>query len=357
MPGHLSPDNVTRNSMCNERGSATRVLLLVLLLVVAAGGYLYFFTDLIRPVKEAAKPSVVQTAQVKKPIPPRPGQPGGPEAVVPKPEAAKPSQGAPPPPAQAIPQAKQAAEQKGAPAAAPPAKPEPAKLAKAEAPQKPATAVAPAAVPAKPAAATPKPAAAPAPAKLAAATPKPAAAAAKAKPAAPARPARPAPKMAKRAVKGKRGAYSLQVGDFVPDKAFEAVQSKLKKSGIVPVRMTAITTPEPMKRLAVAQFTDQDAAEAEFQKLKKLTADAFLVADDGTYSLYAGSYFSAGRLHSEQRRLGAKGIKTVVKKVQVPIKVMRVSAGSYASAAEARNDEQRLKKLGLTAKVVMAGKK
>jgi cell division protein FtsN len=225
-------------------------------------------------------------------------------------------------------------------------------LAKAEAPQKPANVAAPAAVPAKPAAATPKSAAAPAPAKLAAATPKPAAAKAK-----PASPARPAPKVAKRAVKGKRGAYSLQVGDFVPDKAFEAVQAKLKKSGIVPVRMIAITAPEPMKRLAVAQFTDQDVAEAEFQKLKKLTADAFLVADDGTYSLYAGSYFSAGRLHSEQRRLGAKGIKTVVKKVQVPIKVMRVSAGSYASAAEARNDEQRLKKLGLTAKVVMAGKK
>jgi hypothetical protein len=337
MPGHLSPDNATRNSMCNERGSSTRVLLLVLLLVAAAGGYLYFFTDLIRPVKEAAKPPVTQTAQVKQPIPPRPGQPGGPEAVVPKPEEAKPSQGAPPPPAPAIPQAKQATEQKAAPSVAPPAKPEPAKLAKAEAPQKPATAAAPAAAPAKPAAAKPKPAAA-----------------AKATPAAP---ARPVPKVAKRAVKGKRGAYSLQVGDFVPDKAFEAVQAKLKKSGIVPVRMTAITAPEPMKRLAVAQFTDQDAAEAELQKLKKLIADAFLVADDGTYSLYAGSYFTDGRLHYEQRRLAAKGIKTVVKKVQVPIKVMRVSAGSYASAAEARNDQQCLKKLGLTAKVVMAGKK
>lgn len=338
MPGHLSPDNVTRNSMCNERGSSTRVLLLVLLLVVAAGGYLYFFTDLIRPVKEAAKPSMAQTAQVKKPIPPRPGQPGGPGAVAAKPEEAKPSQGAPPPPAPATPQAKQAAEQKAAPAAAPPAKPEPAKLVKAEAPQKPATAAAPVAVPVKPAAA-------PAPAKPAAAMAKPVA------------PARPAPKVAKRAVKGERGAYALQVGDFVPDKSFEAVQAKLKKSGIVPVRMTAITAPEPMKRLAVAQFTDQDAAEAEFQKLKKLTADAFLVADDGTYSLYAGSYFSEGRLHYEQRRLGAKGIKTVVKKVQVPIKVMRVSAGSYASAEEARSDEQRLKKLGLTARVVVTAKK
>src|SRR6266571_3281566 len=116
MPEHLSPDNVTRNSICNERGSSTRILLLVLLLVVAAGGYLYFFTDLIRPVKEAAKPSVAQTAQVKKPIPPRPGQPDVSGTVATKPEEAKPSQGAPPPPAP-VSQAKQAAEQKGAPAA------------------------------------------------------------------------------------------------------------------------------------------------------------------------------------------------------------------------------------------------
>ena len=366
MPGHLSPDNVTRNSMCNERGSSTRVLLLVLLLVVAAGGYLYFFTDLIRPVKEAANPPVVQTAQVKKPIPPRPAQPDGAGTVAVKPEAAKPSQGAPPPPAPAIPPAKQTAEQKAAPAAAPPAKPEPAKLAKAEAPQKPASAVTPAAVPAKPVAAPPKPVAAPP--KPVAAPPKPVAAPAPVKAAvtpvppkpaavAMAKHAAPVSKAAKRAVKGKRGAYALQVGDFVPDKAFETVQAKLKKSGIVPVRMTAITAPEPMKRLAVAQFTDQDVAEAEFQKLKKLTADAFLVADNGTYSLYAGSYFSEGRLHSEQRRLGARGIKTVVKTVQVPIKVMRVSAGSYASAADARSDEQRLKKLGLIAKVIVAGKK
>ena len=149
----------------------------------------------------------------------------------------------------------------------------------------------------------------------------------------------------------------MLVGDYVPDKMFEEVQAKLKKSGIVPVKMTAVTAPEPMKRLAVAQFTDQDTAEAELQKLKKLTSDAFLVADEGAYSLYAGSYFGDGMLRSEQRRLGSQGIKTVVKKVQVQIKVMRVSAGSYASSDEARKDVQRLKKLGLTAKVILAGNK
>ena len=330
MAGLLSPDTATRNPVRNERGNTTRVLLLVLLLVVAAGGYLYFFTDLIRPVKEEAKPPV-QTAQVKKPIPPRPGQPGS-SGEAPKPTETKPSPSAPPAPA--TPQVKQEAEHKGAPATPVPAK-EPVKVAKAEAPQKPAAEVPPPA-PAKPVAAPAKPAAAPA---------KPAAA-----------PAKPAAKVAKKAKKGKEGAYALQVGDFVPDTTFAAVQAKLKKSGIVPVRVTAVTAPETMKRLEVALFTDQNVAEAELQKLMTISSDSFLVADNGTYSLYAGSYFGEERLRYMQRRLSAKGIKTVVRKVQVPIKVMRVSAGSYASAGEARSDEMRLKKLGLTAKVIKTGK-
>ena len=316
MAGLLSPDTATRNPVRNERGNTTRVLLLVLLLVVAAGGYLYFFTDLIRPVKEEAKPPV-QTAQVKKPIPPRPGQPGS-SGEAPKPTETKPSPSAPPAPA--TPQVKQEAEHKGAPATPVPAK-EPVKVAKAEAPQKPAAEVPP-----------------PAPAKPAAA------------------PAKPAAKVAKKAKKGKEGAYALQVGDFVPDTTFAAVQAKLKKSGIVPVRVTAVTAPETMKRLEVALFTDQNVAEAELQKLMTISSDSFLVADNGTYSLYAGSYFGEERLRYMQRRLSAKGIKTVVRKVQVPIKVMRVSAGSYASAGEARSDEMRLKKLGLTAKVIKTGK-
>ena len=309
MAGLLSPDTATRNPVRNERGNTTRVLLLVLLLVVAAGGYLYFFTDLIRPVKEEAKPPV-QTAQVKKPIPPRPGQPGS-SGEAPKPTETKPSPSAPPAPA--TPQVKQEAEHKGAPATPVPAK-EPVKVAKAEAPQKPAAEV-------------PPPA-----------------------------PAKPAAKVAKKAKKGKEGAYALQVGDFVPDTTFAAVQAKLKKSGIVPVRVTAVTAPETMKRLEVALFTDQNVAEAELQKLMTISSDSFLVADNGTYSLYAGSYFGEERLRYMQRRLSAKGIKTVVRKVQVPIKVMRVSAGSYASAGEARSDEMRLKKLGLTAKVIKTGK-
>ncbi|HEX8960514.1 MAG TPA: SPOR domain-containing protein [Geobacteraceae bacterium] len=352
MFGHLSPENLAANPIRNERGNTTRTLLLLLLLVVAAAGYLYYFTDLIRP-KETAKPAPVQTAQVKKPLPPRPGQEAGPA----KPEAAKPSEGATP--AAATPGAtKPAGENKPAPAAVPPAKPEPVKIAKAEPPvkQAPAAATEPAKAPAKPAPAPVKKEAAPGQAAKKEAVPAKKESAPTKKAVKSANSAVKAEKTVAKAerpaVKVKRGGYALLVGDFVPDPTFLAVQAKLKKCGIAPVRKSVLTAPEPMNRLFVAAFTDQDTAEAELQKLKQFTADAFLIADNGTYTLYAGSYFTEGRTASEMKRLNAKGVTPVIKKARLTIKVTRVTAGSYASPEEARKDALRLKKQGVSATVI-----
>ena len=142
----------------------------------------------------------------------------------------------------------------------------------------------------------------------------------------------------------------------MPDQTFKEVQAKLKKSGIAPVRKSDIKAAEPMNRLYVAEYTDQTVAEIELQKVKNLTADAFLVPENNKYFLYAGSYFSSSRAASEQGKLKAKGVKSIIRKAQVTIKVTRVTAGSYASPDDARKDVARLKKLGIKASVVKAAK-
>ncbi len=326
MSRHISPANKPINPLRNERGSTTRVLLLLLLLVVAAAGYLFYFTDYINPRKEAAKPVVAQTAPIKQPLPPRPGQQG---EVKPSPAAP-----APAPALSAVPAPAQPG-QPPAPAPAPP-KPEQVKTAAAEAP----ATTAPAA----------KPAPAPAAAKPAPAPPavKPAPAAAKPVPA-----AKPAQKAEKPVAKKKGGAYRLLIGDYVPgSKSFDAVQAKLKKSCITPVRKSAVQTAEPMHRLYVAEFVDQDEAEAELAKIKKLTVDAFLVYDNGKYLLFGGSYLSPDKAASERKKLAGKGVTSTIRKAQVTVKVTRVTAGSYASSEDARKDAARLKKQGIQATVV-----
>jgi cell division septation protein DedD len=340
MSGYFAPGNHKINPLRNERGSMTRILLIVLLLLVAVAGYLFYFTDFIRPRPEGAKPPAAPAAQVKQPIPPRPVQPGETAAAPASPTVTLP-QGAPPPapsqaqvkPAPASPQVKSAPIQP-APAAAPPlpaAAPKPAPPASAPVASAPAAKKEPA--PAKPAQKKE-----PVPDKLAQ----------KKEPA----PAKLAHKAEKPVVKKKDGPYRLLIGDFVPDKTFAALQSKLKKSGIAPVRKSTVTAAEPMNRLFVAEFGDQDSAVAELQKLKKLTGDAFLIPDNGKYILYAGSYFSSSRAAAELKKLSSRGVNPVVRQARVTIKVTRVTAGSYVSMAEARNDVMRLKKQGIAATVI-----
>ena len=335
----LSSGNTKRNPLSNDKGSATRMLLLVLLLLVAIAGYLYYFTDLIRPQQGGAKPAAPVSGPIKQPIPPRPGQPGETAAVPAKPVEVKPVGVAPAPATATAPAATPAAAptpvpaqaqtgQKPAPAPAK-AKTEPAQSAKTEPPAKPAL---PPAAAAKPAPA-PQPAAAPVAGKAAA-------------------PAKPVQKAEKPVATKKGGAYRLLIGDYGPGEPVNMVLAKLKKSSIAPVQKKAVQAVEPMNRLFVAEFGDQDSAEAELQKLRKLTGDAFLLADSGKYILYAGSYLSATKAASEAKKLASRGVTTVVKQARVAVKVTRVTAGSYASAGEARSDAARLKKRGISASVV-----
>jgi cell division protein FtsN len=163
--------------------------------------------------------------------------------------------------------------------------------------------------------------------------------------------AKPEKKGAKQAVK-KGGKYRLLVGDFAPDKELASVEAKLKKSGIAPVRKNVVTAAEPMNRLFVARFADQVSAEAELGKVKKVTGDAFLIADKDGYLLYAGSFLSADRAAAVQKKLAARGVTSAVRTVKVPVRVTRVIAGSYAGSEDAGRDAARLKKQGIRATII-----
>ena len=333
----LSSGNTKRNPLSNDKGSATRMLLLVLLLLVAIAGYLFYFTDLIRPQQQGAKPAAPVSGPIKQPIPPRPGQPAGTSTVPAKPVEVKPVAGAPAPATATAPAATPAAApapvpaqaqtgQKPAPAQG---KTEPVKSAKTE----------PLAKPAQPPATIPKPAPAPPPASAPPAKKE-------------AAPAKPVQKAEKPVAKKKGRAYRLLIGDYVPGQPVNMVLAKLKKSGIAPVQTKVVQAVEPMNRLFVAEFDNQDSAEAELQKIRKLNGDAFLLADSGKYILYAGSYLSATKAASEAKKLASRGVTTVVKQARVAVKVTRVTAGSYAGAGEAHSDAARLKKQGISASVV-----
>jgi hypothetical protein len=308
--------------------------LLVLVLLVAVFGYLYFFTGLIRPLAEAPQPPPVQTAQVKKPLPPRPEQGGE------KQEPAVQPSGMPPAPATVEKPASQSAPS-GAKPAAVAVQSAPANAAKAE--EKPLQKEQP----------------------LAPATP---AAAARQREKAAAKPAavvangggkvRGAGVAAQRAVKPatKHGAYTLLVGEFATGQELKRALAKLNKGGVAPVQRKKVAKLELVHRLFLAEFDNHDAASAELRRLRQVTASAFMLPENGKYRVYAGSYLYEGGAAIEQERLAGKGVKLSRKSAKVTIPKTRVTAGTFSTREAAQEGANRLKKRGITAMVVKTGR-
>lgn len=340
--------------MTNKGGSNTRVLLLVLLLLVAVFGYLYYFTGLIRPQAETPQPQPAATSHVKQPIPPRPAaeQPAPPAAAA-KPAASEAAgtkvEGKPVP---AKPGPAPAAAPKSQVVKAPQAKPEqktvkaePSKVAKVAPPAKPA--------PSKPAATAHKQA----PEKSAGKEKK-MPAAAKAKEAK----RRPAKVASSKAVAAKKpaaiagheegGEFTLKIGDYVVPSVMDKAKAKLHAAGLSPTIKQGPKIKEPMIRLYLAEYADQDSARAELTKLRDATAEAFMLNEGGKFRVYAGSYFLHDRALKERDRLAAQGIKVTLKNASVSVPTLLLTAGSFGSRAEALKAAGKLKKQGLAATVI-----
>lgn len=329
--GIMKPFKKAARILGSETGSSRQqLLLLVLLLIVGAFAYLYFFTGLIVPREQPAKTPPVAAAPEKKPLPPRPEQTASKEtasakgAATPAATVAKAE-----PPKQTPPPAK---PEPAKPAAAP-AKPEPAK--QPVPPAKPAAPVKP--EPAKPAAvAKVEPAKAPA---------------AKPEVKKPGAPVKEAVKQGAPAPKTVHGAYMLQIGDVAADEVSK-VRALLKKLGITPVAQKHVKNVKPMNRLFVADFAEHSGADAELQRVKKATADAFILPAGERYAVYAGSYLSEKRALSEKNRLGTQGVKSSIQKSKVSVPLVRISAGNFSDRAAASAAGKSLSKHGVTARVV-----
>lgn len=370
--------NQPDNSEKGAGGRNQKPLLLVLLALVAVFAYLYFFTGLIKPRQEEP-PVPPPVAEVKKPLPPRPdGEKGQPaETAVKAPEAA----------AKAAP-----AEQKpkgGEPAASgakPQPVPAPAPAAKAPEKAAPAKAVAPpakeAAKPApagkevaKPAPATEGSGKGKAPPQQAASgekAPKAEKGAVKQVPATVDKAAKPvknnaAAAAAKKDIAGKKtgkepvkktagavkkAAVTLLVGEFVPDRDFLALQTRLKNMGLSPLHKTELKRAKPMNRLYVGEYPNYDAGVAELERVKKLSADAFFIEAGGMYRVYAGSYYSSRMADQVRSGLAAKGVSTTLQKADIPVTVVRLTAGCFADKAAAAGTIKKLKATGLAPAVV-----
>ena len=309
-----------------DSGSKGRqnILLLVLLILAGAAAYLYFFTDMIKPLNEKAPAESPVPQAIKKPLPPREGEAAKGEvaavagAAIPgKPEPAKIAQSVPVANAPAA--AGQVAEQKSK------AKEEPKKV---EAP--------------KTAAAKAQP--------VVEKKEKKAPATEKAAPAAKKEPAKPAKKSTVTAKTS--GRWTLLVGSYVIESNLSVDLAKVKKAGLEPAIKPGSRKKSTMNRLVVAEYADSASAKAELNKIARYTSDAFIIEHGGKHTLYAGSYILDSRATSEKERLAAAGYKLSLRRVEVAIPSKSLTAGVFSDRKVAEAALKKLKDAGLKGSLV-----
>ncbi|BCS53033.1 SPOR domain-containing protein [Geobacter sp. SVR] len=347
--------HTAKQSASGEKGRQN-ALLLLLLVLVCGYSYLYFFTGLIRP-QQAPKPAEAPAPQVvKKPLPTPAGQPGteAPPAGGEKKDAATPVKAESP---KAVPG--EAATAPGTPAAvggqkADQARPAEKKAAPVPTPQA-AQQVAEAKPEAKPAAAK-KPATAPEKKPAAVGTEKKAAGPKssehqKHSPAELKTSQAVAQKPAKKPVAGSAapaGKWTVVVGNYILEDAMATDLARVRKAGFKASVQPGVRKKAPMNRLFLAEFADRHAAQAELEKLKRYTSDAFIVDQGDKHAVYAGSYLLDSRAASEKERLAAAGLTVAVRHVEVPIPSKNLITGVFADKGAAETAVRKLKEAGLS---------
>ncbi|MBK5275146.1 MAG: SPOR domain-containing protein [Desulfuromonadales bacterium] len=138
------------------------------------------------------------------------------------------------------------------------------------------------------------------------------------------------------------GPWTVLVGNYVLEEALATDLARVRKAGLDAYVVPGVKKKSHMNRLLLADFTDRDSAQAELTKLKRYTSDAFMIDNAGMHSVYAGSYLLDARAGSEKERLAVAGFKLTVQRVDVSIPSKNLTAGSFAEKSAA---EQALKKL------------
>lgn len=140
--------------------------------------------------------------------------------------------------------------------------------------------------------------------------------------------------------------FSLVVGTYVLQSTLKADKAKLERAGLHPSVVAGPKKNQPMNRLVVAEFDSFATARSELDKVKKASKDAFILHEDGKFTVYAGSYYRHDRAEEEQGRLQAQGFAPILKKSVAPVGTWKLTVGGFPTRAAAQEEAAKLRKLG-----------
>jgi len=141
--------------------------------------------------------------------------------------------------------------------------------------------------------------------------------------------------------------WTVVAGPYLLEETLATDMAKIAKTGLSATVHSGGHKKSAMHRLFLGQFDDRAAAQAELDKLKKVTSDAFILDRGGKHTVYAGSYLLVSRAESEKERLAAAGFSLALKRADVAIPSKRLIIGTYRDKAAAEAAAKKLRNAGV----------
>ena len=140
-------------------------------------------------------------------------------------------------------------------------------------------------------------------------------------------------------------AFALTSGSYLYHGALARAEKILKDQGY---EVSSSEQPEEheVTRLLAGRF-DKSQAQKRLAELRQLAPDAFLVAEEGLFAVYVGSYLSLDKARRTADLLYQEGVRVDEVQVKVSLPKTRLRFGQFVTRKEAETAAAKLKKLGV----------
>lgn len=148
------------------------------------------------------------------------------------------------------------------------------------------------------------------------------------------------------------GTWRVVMGPYLLEESMASDLTRVRKAGFSATIQNTGRRTAAMNRLFLGQFDDRAAAQAELEKLKRHTSDAFILEHGGKHAVYAGSYLLENRARSEKDRLAAAGFTLGLRRTDVAVPSRRLVTGVYRDRAAAEKVRKKLEAAGVKSSLV-----
>ena len=138
-------------------------------------------------------------------------------------------------------------------------------------------------------------------------------------------------------------AFALTAGSYLYRSELNRAIGQIEKMGYKVTSSQRLESHE-MTRLLVGLFAKPMAVQ-RLAEVKKLSDGAFLVAEEGKYAVYAGSYIDLDQARRSADLLYLKGVKVEERRIKVDLPRTTLRFGGFATRGAAEKVASRLKKL------------